>query len=336
MSTPTEQSHTLWQPPLTHSLSERGPLPKHLNLPYLDEMRLVADAEKIAIKQVTGLERELKFFKFVSTWLGWFFGLTMVFSYFSFAIANRSLISDAALSDIKFALPIVLICLLIRQTCILLDKKYVKKPNFAPVVFDCTTHTLSITHGWKREKTEASFDFVHAYIRYLSTPTGLSQPRLMLKLFDEQAPHKVRMHYFLDLGPAETEYQLAAQWCVICRFMDTNRDYPYNPQFWDAGLQHHYPEDFATVETKDVGPEAGAYYQSRLMDYALDQNAMGMIGAERDAGLKGVFQEDNPARRTIEDLNNRRLEIATEVAELENLLGIRITIPPAGLWCREP
>ena len=172
---------------------------------------------------------------------------------------------------------------------------------------------------------------MHAYIRYLSTPTGLKQPKLMLKIFDEQAPHNVRMNYFLDIGPAQTEYQFVAQWSVLCHFMDTECDYPYNPHFWDAGLMQNYPDDFATVDTKDSSPEAEAYYIGRLMDYALDQNAMGMIGAEKDAGFKGLFQEDNPSRRTLEDVENRQADIAEQVTYLEDLFGTSFAVPPPGI-----
>ena len=145
------------------------------------------------------------------------------------------------------------------NSIIFLEKKYVKKTNFAPVVFHRYQQTVTITSGWKRKKTIANFHNVHAYIRYLSTPGGLSQPKLMLKIFDEHAPHAVQLNYFLDLGPADTEYELAAQWCVICQFMDTNQDYPYHPRFWDAAIEHHYPEDFAKFEAdKGYSQESGS------------------------------------------------------------------------------
>ncbi|MEJ2042912.1 MAG: hypothetical protein P8X89_06530, partial [Reinekea sp.] len=169
-------------------------------------------------------------------------------------------------------------------------------------------------------------------------PAGLTRPKLLLKIFDEQAPHKVKMNYFLNLGPDETEYKVAAQWSVICQFMDTNRDYPYNPQFWDAGVSDHFPDDYAKYlaggKIGEASEESTDYYNTRLMDYALDQNALGLFDVEQEAGLYGVFEEENPFKRTKEDMTNRLMDIFTQTAELERQFGIPFPLPPVGLWCR--
>jgi hypothetical protein len=68
----------------------------------------------------------------------------------------------------------------------------------------------------------------------------------------------------------------------------------------------------------------------------LDQNALGLIGVEKEAGLRGVFDEDNPYRRTQEDMTNRLMDIIRQTSELEHQFGIPFPLPPVGLWCQEP
>ena len=144
-----------WQPELTNGATEIGPLPKTLSLPYLDDLKLVADNEKVAVKQVTKLQQHLRFYKFISTFLTWFFGIGALTLFFAYSIVDGSFITNFSL--FKFYGPFVFLLFLIRQSCIWLDKKYVKKPNFSAVVFNRKAQTITIKYGWKRKKLTAPF-----------------------------------------------------------------------------------------------------------------------------------------------------------------------------------
>ena len=119
MTTPSNLN--TWQPPLVSTLNERGPLPKHLTLPYLDELRLVADANQIAVKSISRLAMELKMAKFVGTGTTLFFAFSLVVMYLTVAIGRQTVFVDAEL--FKLMLPLIAFCLLIRQGSIFLEKK---------------------------------------------------------------------------------------------------------------------------------------------------------------------------------------------------------------------
>jgi len=318
-----------WQPSLTSNINERGPLPRHCDLPYPDFMHLAANQDSVGIKQTTWLAGQLKFFKFVTLGISLFFTFALVFLYTLSVISYGSF--SSGLMFLWVAGPVALVFFALWRLCFLIERYWVKHP-ISFIMFNRKTNRLKLTYGWRRRTIDTSFNNVHGYIRYVSLPSGLSQPKLLIKIFSEQAPHKEELSYFLNLGVADNEYQIMAQWSVLCRFMDKERPYPNNPQFWNAGLEHSFPDDFHNQKTQKPSEESKNYYQSRLMDYALDQNAMGMHGAEQEAGLKNLFSEDNPHRRTIHQLNERCADIARQITELEATFGISFAPPDASVW----
>jgi hypothetical protein len=71
-----------------------------------------------------------------------------------------------------------------------------------------------------------------------------------------------------------------------------------------------------------------------LEEWATVFRIIPQFGVEKEAGLRGVFDEDNPFKRTKEDMTNRLMDIFTQTAELERQFGIPFPLPPVGLWCQ--
>jgi len=319
-----------WQPSLTSNINERGPLPRHCDLPYPDFMHLAANQDSVGIKQTTWLAGQLKFWKFIFLVGTLAFTFIVCITYIGFSILKGSLVF--ALPFVIHFGPVALAFFLLWRLCFLIERYWVKHP-ISFIMFNRKTNRLKLTYGWSRRTIDTSFNNVHGYIRYVSLPSGLSQPKLLIKIFSEHSPHKEELSYFLNLGVADTEYQIMAQWSVLCRFMDKARPYPNNPQFWDAALEHQYPGAIYNLEKHDQAPqEIKEYYSNNLCDYFLDQNAMGMHGAEDSAGYMGIFDDENPYKRTVAQLNERCADIAQQITELEATFGISFAPPHASVW----
>jgi len=319
-----------WQPSLTSNINERGPLPRHCDLPFPDFMHLAANQDSVGIKQTTWLAGQLKVWKFLGVVGLVACGFIFCMTYIAMGIVEGSVNEGAFI--IPWSLPPILFFFALWRLCFLIERYWVKHP-ISFIMFNRKTNRLKLTYGWRRRTIDTSFNNVHGYIRYVSLPSGLSQPKLLIKIFSAQVPHKEELSYFLNLGVADTEYQIMAQWSVLCRFMDKERPYPNNPQFWDAALEHHFPGAIYNIEKHDdASEEVEDYYSNNLCDYFLDQNAMGMHGAERAAGFIDLFDDENPYKRTVAQLNERCADIARQITELEATFGISFAPPHASVW----